>query len=132
MTLIVEASFSEQSGLLAVETLLARGMVFTAIVAGNDQIAYGARLALFRHGIRVPEDLLIVCQRTQGNTLEYPFPMIFLESDPRLYTYRMAEGFLRLYRGETLPNNTITVPRTLITDAMRNDPRAPSQVWQRA
>lgn len=58
--LVVEGRFSEQSGVLAVEMLLMRGRSFSAIFAANDQMAYGARLALFRRGIRVPEDVSIV------------------------------------------------------------------------
>ena len=58
--LIVEGHFQEQSGLMAVEMLLTRGQMFTAIFSGNDQMAYGARLALFRRGIRVPDDVSII------------------------------------------------------------------------
>lgn len=102
------------------------------LIVDDEHLMDDVEKALALHGIRVPEDLLIVCQRTQGNTRKYAFPMIFLESDPRLYAYRMADGFLRLYRGETLPNNTITVPRMLIDDAVRNDPRVPAQIWRRS
>jgi LacI family transcriptional regulator len=58
--LSVEGDYSEQSGLLAVETLFSRGIPFTALFAANDQTAYGARLALFRRGIRVPDDVSLV------------------------------------------------------------------------
>ncbi len=58
--LIIEGTFQEQSGMLAVETLLMRASPFTAIFAANDQMAYGARLALYRRGIRVPEDVSLV------------------------------------------------------------------------
>jgi len=58
--LMVEGDFTEPSGILAVEMLLMRGRVFSAILAANDQMAYGARLALFRRGIRVPEDISLV------------------------------------------------------------------------
>lgn len=58
--LIVEGDFSEQSGVMAVEKLLNRGPTFTAIFAANDQMALGTRLALFRKGIRVPEDVSII------------------------------------------------------------------------
>ena len=58
--LVVEGNFWRQSGVLAVETLLVRGRVFSAIFAANDQMAFGARLALFRRGIRVPDDVSIV------------------------------------------------------------------------
>ncbi len=59
-SLVVEGNFGEQSGVLAVEILLTRGVLFTAIFAANDQMAYGARLALYRRGIRVPEDISLV------------------------------------------------------------------------
>jgi LacI family transcriptional regulator len=58
--LIVEGDYTEQSGLLAVQMLLSRGAMFTAIFVANDQMAYGTRLGLYRHGIRVPEDISLV------------------------------------------------------------------------
>jgi len=58
--LIVEGDFEEQSGLAATEKLLRAGVPFTAIFAGNDQMACGAGLALFRLGVRVPRDVSII------------------------------------------------------------------------
>ncbi len=58
--LIIEGNFRRQSGVLAVEMLLLKRIPFSAIFAANDQMAYGARLALYRRGIRVPEDLSLV------------------------------------------------------------------------
>jgi LacI family transcriptional regulator, galactose operon repressor len=58
--LVVEGDFEEHSGLVAVERLLASGARFTAIFAANDQMAYGAGLALFRHGLHVPDDVSLV------------------------------------------------------------------------
>jgi LacI family transcriptional regulator len=58
--LVVEGNLQQQSGVLAVEMLLGRGRAFSAIFAANDQMAFGARLALYRHGIRVPDDVSLV------------------------------------------------------------------------
>jgi LacI family transcriptional regulator len=58
--LIVAGDFQESGGLLAVERLLESGQRFSAIFAGNDLTAYGARLALYRRGIRVPEDISLI------------------------------------------------------------------------
>ena len=58
--LIVEGDFEEESGVRAVEQLLAQGRPFSAIFAANDQLAYGARLALYRAGLRVPEDVSLI------------------------------------------------------------------------
>jgi LacI family transcriptional regulator len=59
-SLVMAGDFSESGGLLAVERLLESGQQFTAIFAANDLTAYGARLALYRRGIRVPEDISVV------------------------------------------------------------------------
>lgn len=58
--LIAEGEYTEQSGLIAVEMLLGRGRTFSAVFAANDESAYGVRLALYRRGIRVPQDISLV------------------------------------------------------------------------
>ncbi|AWL05572.1 transcriptional regulator [Massilia oculi] len=58
--LVVAGDFSESGGLLALNGLLAANLRFTAIFAANDLTAYGARLALYRRNIRVPEDISLV------------------------------------------------------------------------
>jgi LacI family transcriptional regulator len=58
--LVVAGQFDEPSGQRAVETLLARGEPFTALFAANDQMAFGAMLSLYQHGLRVPEDVSVV------------------------------------------------------------------------
>ena len=58
--LIVAGDFQESGGLLGVDQLIQSGQRFTAIFAGNDLTAYGARLALYRRGIQVPDDISII------------------------------------------------------------------------
>jgi LacI family transcriptional regulator len=58
--LVMAGNFLEQSGYLAMEQLLSRYTDVTAVFAANDQMAFGARLSLYRRGIRVPEDVSIV------------------------------------------------------------------------
>ena len=58
--LICEGNFDGNSGVVAIESLLMRGKSFSAIFAANDMTAFGARLALHRKGIRVPDDVSIV------------------------------------------------------------------------
>lgn len=57
---IIEGTFRRPSGAMAVEMLLMRARPFSAIFCANDQMAFGARLALYRRGIRVPDDVSIV------------------------------------------------------------------------
>lgn len=58
--LIIQGDYTEQSGLMAAQALLSRGLLFTAIFAANDQMAAGARLALYRHNLRVPDDVSLI------------------------------------------------------------------------
>lgn len=66
--LVIEGNFSGQSGVMGVESLLMRGHSFTAMFTANDEMAYGARLALYRKGIRVPEDISIIGFDDQPNS----------------------------------------------------------------
>lgn len=58
--LVTQGDFLESGGLLAMNRLLDSGTPFTAVFAANDQMSYGARMALYRRGIRVPDDVSIV------------------------------------------------------------------------
>jgi LacI family transcriptional regulator len=58
--LVVQGDFQESGGFRAMNTLLQTRQPFTAVIAANDQMAYGARLALHRAGLRVPEDVSLV------------------------------------------------------------------------
>ena len=58
--LVVVADFHEPSGAQAINQLLDTKQSFTAVFASNDQSAYGARLALYQRGIRVPEDVSLI------------------------------------------------------------------------
>lgn len=56
---VVEGDWRFESGLAAVETLLARGALPDGIVCANDQMAVGVLKAAEKHGLRVPEDILV-------------------------------------------------------------------------
>ena len=58
--LTVQGDFLESGGLLAMNRLLDIGEPFTAVFSANDQTAFGARVAMYRRGIRVPDDLSMV------------------------------------------------------------------------
>ncbi len=58
--LIVEGDWLETSGMIALESILARGSSFSAIFAANDQMALGAHLGLTRRNLRVPDDISLV------------------------------------------------------------------------
>jgi LacI family transcriptional regulator len=58
--LVVPGRYFEQSGLEALERLFQSRRRFTAIFAGNDQMAFGAMLGLHRRSLQVPRDISLV------------------------------------------------------------------------
>jgi LacI family transcriptional regulator len=58
--LVVSGGFSEAGGQEAVNLLVTSGQDFTAVFAANDEMAFGAAIALRRHGFRIPDDVSIV------------------------------------------------------------------------
>ena len=58
--LVAAGDWHEGGGLQATERLLDSGQRFSAIFCVNDQSAHGAYLALFRRGLRVPQDVSVV------------------------------------------------------------------------
>ncbi len=58
--LVVQGDFRDDSGVVAVAQLLESRQHFTALFAANDQMAIGARLAFYRRGIRIPEDVSLI------------------------------------------------------------------------
>lgn len=108
--LIVEGDFAEQSGLLGVEVLLTRGVLFSAIVAANDQMAYGARLALFRRGIRVPQDISLVGFDDQPASAYTTPPLTTMRQPTIEMGIAAAQSVLQLIDGRQL------VPTTFATE----------------
>jgi LacI family transcriptional regulator len=58
--LVGQGDYTEQSGQRAIEKLLSQNTPFTAVFASNDQMAFGAAVALHRKGLRIPDDVSLV------------------------------------------------------------------------
>ena len=58
--LTIEGDFSVESGVRALDSLLARGERFSAVFCSNDEMAFGAIRALRARGKRIPEDMSVV------------------------------------------------------------------------
>jgi len=58
--MIVEAGYTFDSGLQAMERLIYAKRRPTAVFAGNDEMATGAYVAVRKAGLRIPEDISIV------------------------------------------------------------------------
>lgn len=87
--LVVEGNLLQQSGVLAVERLLMQERPFSAIFSANDQMAFGARLALFRRGLRVPDDVSLV-GFDDHYSAAYSIPPLTTVHQPAIELGRMA------------------------------------------
>jgi len=100
--LIVDGDFTEPSGVMAVEMLMMRGNNFSAIFAANDQMAYGARLSLFRRGLRVPEDVSIVGFDDQAPAAYMIPPLTSIRRTPLEVGEAAGRALLDLMRGNNI------------------------------
>ena len=108
-TLIQRGNFEESGGLVAMDRLLDSGVEFTAVFASNDQTAYGARLALHRRHIRVPDDVSLVGFDDLPGSL-YTTPPLTTVRQPIYEIGRMAaESMTRLLRGESVETRIMPV-----------------------
>jgi LacI family transcriptional regulator len=111
--LLFEGDFLEQSGTFAINALLARGRLFTALFAGNDLMACGARLGLHRLGMRVPEDISLI-GFDDLRTSRYFIPPLTTIRQPTLeYGLAAARMALRLLEGQVPPTATLFAPELM-------------------
>ncbi|RDU94882.1 LacI family DNA-binding transcriptional regulator [Trinickia dinghuensis] len=122
---IEQGDFLEAGGVDAMARLLARKAAFTAIFCANDQTAYGARLTLYRHGLRVPEDVSLV-GFDDVPTSQYSTPPLTTIRQPIYELGRQAAAaIVRLIRKE--PVTLTPVSLDLIERETVSAPRLPSR-----
>ncbi|MFK8114902.1 MAG: LacI family DNA-binding transcriptional regulator [Rubripirellula sp.] len=104
--LIYRGDFTAQSGVLAINSLLTCGTSFSAVFASNDTNAFGARLALHRHGIRVPEDVSLIGFDDQAESAFMTPPLTTVRQPAREMGNAAAAALVKLIHNESyeLPN----------------------------
>lgn len=108
-SIVQRGNFEESGGLVAMDRLLDSGVTFTAVFAANDQTAYGARLAMYRRHIRVPEDMSLVGFDDLPASL-YSTPPLTTVRQPIYDIGRLAaEAMVKLLRGDSVPNRMMAV-----------------------
>ena len=97
--LVAQGDWQESGGLLATTQLLESGRAFTAVFCVNDQTAYGAYLALFRAGLKVPDDVSVVgFDDLPASSYSLP-PLTSVRQSVRVLGERAAEAILALVCG---------------------------------
>jgi LacI family transcriptional regulator len=116
--LVLPGNYTEDSGRMAVERLLDSREDFTAIFAANDQMAFGAGLALHRRHLRVPDDVSLVGFDDVASAL-YAIPPLSTVHHP---VYELgqaaAQAMLQLLAGQA-PTAQLPPPRFIARESSR-------------
>jgi len=102
--LVEYADISAQSGYDAARRLLARGVKFSALFAGNDTIAMGAMRALREAGLRIPQDVAIVGYDDTPMAAFASPPLTTMRSDPIGQAQLALKLLLAQLQGQALPS----------------------------
>ncbi len=116
--LVMPGNFTEASGLAAVERLIDSRQPFTAIFASNDQMAFGAGLALHRRRMRVPQDVSLVGFDDLASAV-FSIPPLTTVHHPVVELGQLAaQAVLQLLAGET-PTLALPQPRLVVRESTR-------------
>ncbi len=117
-SLVVPGQFYEESGLMAVERLLDSREPFSAIFAANDQMAFGAALALHRRSLRVPDDVSLVGFDDLAGAV-FSIPPLSTVHQPVYELGRLAAtAMLELLAGKK-PTAVMPAPRLMARESSR-------------
>lgn len=116
--LVLPGSFIEESGRAAVQQLIASGEQFSAIFAANDQMAFGAALALYERGLRVPDDVSLVGFDDLAGAAHCIPPLTTIQQSGLEMGKLAARSLLALLNGE-LPKFVLPAPQLVVRASTR-------------
>ena len=99
--LVEYADISAQSGYDAARRLLARGVKFTGLFAGNDTIAFGIARALHEAQLRIPDDVALVGYDDIPLAAFAHPPLTTMRTDPVGQAKAALQLLLAQFRGDT-------------------------------
>ncbi|MFK7601668.1 LacI family DNA-binding transcriptional regulator [Deinococcus sp. SM5_A1] len=114
--LMRRGDYTEASGEQEAGDLLRLGVPFSALVCANDQMALGARLALYRRGVRVPDDVSLTGFDDLFSSRYTTPPLTTVHQAVNELGQQAAETVLSLLAGE-LPQMTPYVPRLIVRES---------------
>ncbi len=97
--LVLDGDFTAESGVQAMERLISKKHLFTAVFACNDTMAFGARLALYRENLRVPEDVSLIGFDDQAESAFMSPPLTTVRQPARRMGAQASRSLLRLIDG---------------------------------
>src|SRR5215208_6570778 len=113
--LVVGGDYSTESGRAAIKILLDdRSLRFQAVVAANDQMAFGALEALQQRGVRVPDDVAITGFDDLREAQAIGVPLTTVRQSFYLIGKQAFEMLMKCIEGGTVPKATITPTQLLV------------------
>jgi LacI family transcriptional regulator len=116
--LVLPGMYFEDSGRMAVERLLDSRVPFSAIFAANDQMAFGAAVALHAHGLRVPEHVSLVGFDDLASSA-FVVPPLTTVHQAGLELGRVAAASLLALLGGQTPQQQLPAPRLIVRGSTR-------------
>lgn len=117
--LVLPGNYLEASGQMAAERLIDSREQFSAIFAANDQMAFGATLALHRRGINVPDDISLVGFDDQAGAAHSIPPLTTIHQGAYELGRIAAISLLQMLAGEK-PTTVMQEPRLVIRGSTRS------------
>lgn len=128
--LVYDGNFTMPSGAAGMEVLLELGAPPTAVLCGNDEMAFGAIQALHRHGLSVPGDLSIVGFDDLNMAAFYNPPLTTVHIPRHDIGRRAATDLIALLAGRTVSQDSV-LPTRLIIRESTSPPRGGARHRQR-
>lgn len=115
--LFIESDFVAESACRATETLIERGVDFTAIFCCNDHTAFGACQTLTKRGIRVPEDVSLVGFDDHPMAAYMSPPLTTVNQPDRKLGRLAAQSIIKLIKGVETDSKVI-IPEVIVRDSV--------------
>jgi LacI family transcriptional regulator len=116
----VESDWSAAGGYRAASNLLERGLPFSALVVGNDQMALGAVRAVREHGLQVPKDISVVGFDSIPESAFFEPPLTTVQQDFTALGRQSAEYLIALMEGEETPlQQRVLYPELIVRQSTR-------------
>ena len=106
--LVVDGDFSAEAGVAGIEELYSRSRPFTAVFASNDMTAFGARLALHRRNVRVPEDISMVGFDDQAESAFMSPPLTTVRQPAKEMGALASRSLLALIDGQSFESQAFS------------------------
>jgi LacI family transcriptional regulator, repressor for deo operon, udp, cdd, tsx, nupC, and nupG len=115
--LVQPGNFTMPAGAAGMDALLALASPPTAVLCGNDEMAFGAVQCLHRHGLSVPEDVSIVGFDDLNMAAFYNPPLTTVHIPRHDIGRRAAAELIELLGGRTVTQEAVLPTRLIIRES---------------